>query len=1249
MLCVLIASIPITALFLPSHAPSAGEAEKAVVAAYSPHAPIFIDGDAGFDNSTGVIWGSGTPQDPFIIGNWEIDASGFANAIFIRNSNAYFRISGCHLMNAKADGIFLTGVSNGSLEGNNCSQNAFYGIALVYSVNNTISNNSCPGNQYGIDLLHSDRNTIVNNSCSGNAYYGIALVTSANNTISNNSCHFNQCGIDLQNSDGNAISNNSCSGGQYGVSLSRSENNSIAGNTFSLNQYSMQLQNSDHNTLSENACLSSAITGTYLDNSDNNTLSDNVILGNQYGIDFKKSLNIFPSNPDFYFYRIDNTYYARNNGTGAIMSSTDARVLIQSIVNSLDSRPSRFFFDSSEYIINSSLEHENQYFPSVVWEIGLRINKQISIICNGTTFKAVSILPNPFLVFYIDNADFVEIIGAHIDCNQAGQLSTRWVMGIATFKANYLLIEHCEIEDFGAYGIFIDVGSSYPTVRYNYLHDQGNDPSSNYNHGICLHNNGEEGLVLGNRVDDIGFGKYAIFIDSVDKVRVIGNIIGEAAGLGIVVSDECNSTLIVGNNVTRRSDNSKSIVIIQDSNNTQVIDNHIYGNSSKNKTFGSILVNDMSCKKTIIKNNHLDNAIIIDDSHDAVIFSNDGYLLEDKLLAFNIYWSGSDYRARNATGVLKYTDSNFSALMTSVLADAAERSKIMFEEGNYTVENSGAISADGSYYGLMINKSVRFEGMGAFFVMADNVNCNYSMMYVENVSDFKVEGIAFDVNTDGQTIQVPSWSTCGIQINGSIRPVVQKCEFYDFTSSALKINGNPAAPTTKEHYIIEGKTFSRNTVYGVLLSSSCNNNRFNGNNCSGSTGYGLKISFNSTGNAVWNNTFRHNNCTKDAYDPSISQAFDGCRGNWWNTTGTPHGYGNHWSDWQGRDIDSDGIQDLPYNLSGSSHQIDFYPLAVPFTAESNFIPDFTVPGLIGNIGENGWYVSAVYVPWIPSNDRVDYGIYYMFYRLDGGVLWIYAGQIPIGGSGSHILEFLILDVAENLEVVASTSFKIDVQSPLVDISVSGKLGANEWYLTNVSVTMTTTDDASGLNLTKYRFNGGLWYEKTWQNGPIRFNLSDGINDVQYYATDNASNQGPIKGLRVKVDTGAPVIEIIEPYGQVDHSNVMIAWDSDDEMSGIANFEVVVDGGDPRVVDNLTSSAVYDLKNGNHSVVVKATDLAGNSAESELTFTVEVIDQPPADGGNYITLIALMAIISAGIVVLYLRSEREKRLRGKQDE
>ena len=58
------------------------------------HARILIDGNSQFTPGNGVVSGSGSAADPYIIANWEIDASA-GDGIKVANTDAHFVIRNC--------------------------------------------------------------------------------------------------------------------------------------------------------------------------------------------------------------------------------------------------------------------------------------------------------------------------------------------------------------------------------------------------------------------------------------------------------------------------------------------------------------------------------------------------------------------------------------------------------------------------------------------------------------------------------------------------------------------------------------------------------------------------------------------------------------------------------------------------------------------------------------------------------------------------------------------------------------------------------------------------------------------------------------------------------------------------------------------------------------------------------------------------------------------------------------------------
>ena len=224
----------IIALAIPFLSPSLAHA------ALTPHVPIYISGNAHFTKPDPVNGGGlGTADDPYIIENWDINASS-ANGIYIENTTAYFVIRNCYVHDGRAHefyGIKLDNVINGRLENNTC-ENDYFGICIFYCPsNNTLINNICKNNSNGgIYLEVSPYHNLINNICENNPY-AICLSYSSYDNLINNTCLESSCGIYLYVSPYNNLFNNTCENNSYyGVQLHHySSNNTLINNTVKYN------------------------------------------------------------------------------------------------------------------------------------------------------------------------------------------------------------------------------------------------------------------------------------------------------------------------------------------------------------------------------------------------------------------------------------------------------------------------------------------------------------------------------------------------------------------------------------------------------------------------------------------------------------------------------------------------------------------------------------------------------------------------------------------------------------------------------------------------------------------------------------------------------------------------------------------------------------------------------------------------------------------------------------------------------
>jgi len=129
---------------------------------YTPHPPIYINGNDDFTPENGVVAGNGTKENPYIIEGWEINASN-ADGIRIENTTVYFVIRNCYIHDNNGSAIYLFSVLNGCMLNNICSANANYGVFVHFSHYNVINKCSISNNGIGGVCLYFSLNNSIHN------------------------------------------------------------------------------------------------------------------------------------------------------------------------------------------------------------------------------------------------------------------------------------------------------------------------------------------------------------------------------------------------------------------------------------------------------------------------------------------------------------------------------------------------------------------------------------------------------------------------------------------------------------------------------------------------------------------------------------------------------------------------------------------------------------------------------------------------------------------------------------------------------------------------------------------------------------------------------------------------------------------------------------------------------------------------------------------------------------------------------
>jgi hypothetical protein len=191
----------------------------------------------------------------------------------------------------------------------------------------------------------------------------------------------------------------------------------------------------------------------------------------------------------------------------------------------------------------------------------------------------------------------------------------------------------------------------------------------------------------------------------------------------------------------------------------------------------------------------------------------------------------------------------------------------------------------------------------------------------------------------------------------------------------------------------------------------------------------------------------------------------------------------------------------------------------------------------------------------------------------------------------------------NTATLTSPVVKIDLTAPVTNSAVSGTVGPGitAWYKDSAQVTLTKTDNLSGVRSTSYTIDGG-----TVQNYFSPFTIqTDGSHTLNYWSSDYAGNNETHQSRSVNVDVNAPSTQISAGSGFY-ASPTQITLTATDSGSGVANTFYRIDSGATQTY----SSPFMVSGDSNYQIVYWSVDWAGHT-ESQHFFTVKLDGSAPS--------------------------------------
>ena len=441
------------------------------------------------------------------------------------------------------------------------------------------------------------------------------------------------------------------------------------------------------------------------------------------------------------------------------------------------------------------------------------------------------------------------------------------------------------------------------TIDDNYGFQPANWTANGISGGSGIHS--DPYVINGWGINGAGH-QYAIYVGNTTKHFKLSNCSGKNATLaGIYLNNVKNSTVI---NNDCSNNGMESIAIAYSDG-----DNFIADNLCANSNYGLIVALSSNC---IITDNLCENNSI-----------SIGFVSSCNNTVFNNTCRNDSYGGGTGIYLDPYSSdntivgNNCSSNIYGITLDIYCCNNTIANNTCNSNNNYGIFLYSSSDNNTLSNNTCSNNGYGIALASS-----SYNTLSNNNCSSNINHGIVLYSSSNNNTL---SNNTCDSNNYCGMRLVSSSYNTLSNNTCSNSDDGIQLA-SSSDNNTLSNNTCSNNDEGIVLYSSS--DNTIAWNQMCNNIGYGVNLQSGANRNMIWNNTFISNN-------GGGVQAYDDGTNNWWNTSGSPHGYGNYWSDLTTPDTNFDGIVDWSYNLTGSAGAKDYYPLTTPSIPP--YIPEFS--------------------------------------------------------------------------------------------------------------------------------------------------------------------------------------------------------------------------------------------------------------------------------------------------------------------
>ncbi|MCD6485372.1 MAG: right-handed parallel beta-helix repeat-containing protein [Candidatus Odinarchaeota archaeon] len=273
-----------------------------------------------------------------------------------------------------------------------------------------------------------------------------------------------------------------------------------------------------------------------------------------------------------------------------------------------------------------------------------------------------------------------------------------------------------------------------------------------------------------------------------------------------------------------------------------------------------------------------------------IVNSTDVYFINENIISTNLLF---DVTGTNNITIEK---SRFASKEFIHLVNSSG----IFLNNNSIITSEYCVYLESSFNSALVNNTIATFGNGIVLknaslitISGNHIESNLALTVLVNSKDITVDNNYILTN---KSVHVENAYNITFSEN-TVLANLTSIEFYNVSYST-----------------VYGNTITSRTMYGLLLAAVSSFNTIQGNTFINSSNYGLII-YDGTYNLVFSNAFLFNN-------NNDTQARDDGEHNSWDNGSL----GNWYCNYNGSDLDHDGIGDTPFPIS--SNGIDHYPIVV---------------------------------------------------------------------------------------------------------------------------------------------------------------------------------------------------------------------------------------------------------------------------------------------------------------------------------